>query len=244
VSTRAPSAVTFSRIPPRRSTSRAATWWGRAWVRAVEEAAYADADLHAARQLSRSGAIGGITVDAGRVLAQVHHRADVWAVGATVPELDPVSRRAFVEVVAGESGHLAALMAGELPHRLVEQAEEAGVELLPYGGELGTDCTCDAWVDPCPHALAVLYQLTWLMEDDPFVLLQLRGLPRERLLARLHARTIGAPTGSDVDLGADVAPGPGPGAEPDLDTGLDAALRAARILELAEDPHGWLDHLF
>ena len=32
-------AVTFARIPPRRSPSRAATWWGRAWVRAVEDQA-------------------------------------------------------------------------------------------------------------------------------------------------------------------------------------------------------------
>ena len=62
-------AVTFARIPPRRATSRAATWWGRAWVRAVEEAAYGESDLHAARALSRSGGIGGITIDHGSIVA-------------------------------------------------------------------------------------------------------------------------------------------------------------------------------
>jgi uncharacterized Zn finger protein len=227
VSTRAPSAVTFSRIPPRRSTSRAATWWGRAWVRAVEEAAYAETDLHAARQLSRSGAIGGITVDAGRVLAQVHHRADVWAVGTTVPELDPVSRRAFVEVVAGESGHVAALMAGELPHRLVEQAEEAGVELLPYGGELGSACPCAAWVDPCVHALAVMLQVAWLVDGDPWVLLRLRGLSPDDLQAELAASTPEQPAPESDDLA----------------TALDAAVRAARVVALADDPAAEIQHL-
>ena len=106
---------------------------------------------------------------------------------ATVPELDPVSRRAFVEVVAGESGHLAALLAGELPHRLVEQSEEAGVELLPYGGELGSACPCGAWVDPCVHALAVLLQVAWLVDGDPWVLLRLRGLAPDDLQAELAA---------------------------------------------------------
>jgi uncharacterized Zn finger protein len=238
------SATVHPRIGPRRGAARAVRWWGKAWVRAVEESAYDDTDLRAGRTLARSGHVGQIGTHEGGFVAAVEDETGLWTVSGTVPVLDDEARGAFLETVAAEAGRVVALLAGDLPHGLVEHAEEAGVELLPYGGELGTDCTCDAWVDPCPHALAVLYQLTWLMEDDPFVLLQLRGLPRERLLARLHARTIGAPTGSDVDLGADVAPGPGPGAEPDLDTGLDAALRAARILELAEDPHGWLDHLF
>ena len=221
-------AVTFARIPPRRSTSRAATWWGRAWVRAVEEAAYAESDLHTARALSRSGGIGGITVDRGSVVAACYDRAGVWSVGATVPELDPVSHRAFVGVVAGESGHLGALMAGELPHRLVEQAEEAGVELLPYGGELGSACPCDAWVDPCVHALAVMLQVAWLVDGDPWVLLRLRGLSPEDLQAELATAAV---EHSSDDLDADMA------------AALDAATRAARVVALADDPDAEIEHL-
>jgi uncharacterized Zn finger protein len=227
VSAPSTTAVSFSRIPPRRSTSRAATWWGRAWVRAAEEAAYADSDLHAARGLSRSGGIGGITVDGGLMVAQVHHRADVWPVTATVPQLDPVSRRAFVDVVAGESGHLAALMAGELPHRLVEQAEEAGVELLPYGGELGSACPCGAWVDPCVHALAVMLQVAWLVDGDPWVLLRLRGVTPDGLQAALATTATQAPA-----VGSD-----------DLAVAMDAASRAARLLALADDPGAEIAHL-
>jgi uncharacterized Zn finger protein len=188
-------------------------------VRAVEEASYAESDLHDARQLSRSGAIGGITVDRGSVVAAVHHRGDVWSVSASVPELDPVSRRAFVDVVAGESGHLGALVAGELPHRLVEQAEEAGVELLPYGGELGSACPCGAWVDPCVHALAVMLQVAWLVDGDPWVLLRVRGITPDDLQS---------------DLGAE---------SDDLGTALDAAVRAARVVALADDPAAEITHL-
>jgi uncharacterized Zn finger protein len=112
------------------------------------------------------------------------------------------------------------------------------VELLPYGGELASGCTCPAWVDPCVHALAVLYQLTWLVEADPFVLLRLRGLPRDDLLARLHARA-GA-SGSGAGTGDDAA---GSGTD-DLETALDAALRAARLLDLLDDPDRPVDHLF
>ena len=119
-------------------------------------------------------------------------------------------------------GRIAALMSGDLPHSLVEAMEEAGVELLPYGGELGSTCTCESWLDPCPHALAVLTQLAWLAQRDPFVLLQLRGLARDELLARLHA------------LGQHAIAGRGEAIVDDLAIAEEAALRAAR--ELAQLP--------
>jgi uncharacterized Zn finger protein len=230
------------RVPPRRSNARASAWWGKAWVRAVEEAAYTERDLAAARTLSRSGRIGGISLDeAGGFVAAVEDRDGLWTASGSVPVLDGQACDTLVEIVAAENGRIAALMAGDLPHLLVEHAEEAGVELLPYGGELASGCSCPAWVDPCVHALGVLYQLTWLLEADPFVLLRLRGLTRDDLLARLHARANARAKagGSGDGAGTDA----GPGAE-DVETALDAALRAARLLDLLDDPDRPVDHLF
>ena len=211
-------AVLHPRVPPRRSTARATTWWGKAWVRAVEEAAFAEADLRAARTLARGGHVGQISTEPGRYVASVEDRRGLWTVAGSVPTLGTADVSALVETVAAESGRIAALLAGDLPHSLVEHAEEAGVELLPYGGELGASCTCDHWADPCVHALAVLQQLTWLVEEDPFVLLQLRGLPRDELLSRLHARSGPVPADDDVDL----------------DAAVEAALYAARLLSDAD----------
>ena len=229
------SAVVHPRVPLRRGAARATTWWGKAWTRAVEESAYAERDLLLGRTLSRSGRIGGITTDEGTFIASVEDDHGLWTVSGTVPVLDGAARTALVETVAAEAGRVAALLAGELPHDLVEHAEEAGVELLPYGGELGSACTCDAWVDPCSHALAVLYQLTWIVEADPLVLLQLRGLPRDVLLARVHERAVDAPVADGVGAGAEGS---------DLETGLDAAMRAARVLALIDEPDKPVEHLF
>ena len=215
--------VVHPRTPPRRGAARATSWWAKAWVRALEEASYSAADLGRARTISRSGRIGQISVEPGRFVAAVEDEDGLWAVLGTLPQLDPGSREALVEAVAAEAGRVAALLAGELPHALVEHAEEAGVELLPYGGELGSTCTCQAWTDPCPHALAVMYQLAWLIEDDPFVLLHLRGLARDDLLALLHERTE-TPAREESE-------------DPDVEVALDAALRAAALLaELEPDP--------
>ena len=222
-----------ARLAPRRATGPARSWWGKAWVRAVDEAAYSPEDLRAGRSLARAGHVGGITVEEGGFHAAVEDAAGVWTAVGSVPVLDRVATDALVETVAAESGRVAALLDGELPHSLVEHAEEAGVELLPYGGELGGTCTCDAWADPCPHALAVLHQLARLVDADPFVLLHLRGLPRDDLLARLHER------GSTAEAAAGR-----PAGDLDLDTALDAALRAARVLDLLDRPDARIEHLF
>ncbi|WP_205471729.1 SWIM zinc finger family protein [Nocardioides sp. SYSU D00038] len=223
----APRAVVHPRQPPRRGPW-ARRWWGKAWLRAVEEAAYHQEDLVAARTLARGGHVGQVLVEPGRYVASVDDADGLWTLSGSLPVLDDGSVDAFVEAVAAEAGRIAALLSGDLPHALVEHAEEAGVELLPYGGELGSACTCEAWADPCAHALAVLLQLTWLVEHDPFVLLHLRGVPREELLARLHERE-GSPDPDDAP-------------PDDLDTGVDAALRAARALELLAEGRD-VDHL-
>ena len=203
---------------PRRGGVRVTGWWAKAWLRAVEETAYGERELRGGRGLARTGAVGGVIVDAGSFAAAVEDAKGMWTVSGTLPVLDTASVAALVEAVAATPARIAALLAGELSHELVEHAEELGVELLPFGGELGSVCSCEAWVDPCVHALAVMTQLGWLLDRDPFVLLQLRGVGREDLLARLHAFT--------------PAPSlPGESAIDDLDVAFDAALRAARLLD-------------
>jgi uncharacterized Zn finger protein len=223
--------VTHPRLAPRRGGGPG-TWWSKAWGRAVEESAFAVAELRRGRALARAGEVGAIAVDSGSALAAVTDGDDTWTVTITVPVLDERDAATFVELVAAESGRIAALLAGQLPHALLEAGEEAGIELLPYAGELGSTCGCDAWLDPCPHALAVLTQLGWLLQGDPFVLLQLRGLSREALLAGLHelaVRSVGRDDGDDPRSGDPVAQ--------DLAVAEDAALRAARMLAaLDADP--------
>ena len=230
--------VTHPRFPPRRGGG-ANTWWSKAFLRAVEEAAFAMAELKRGRTHARAGDVGAITVAAGAFMAAVLDGGDAYTVTGTVPVLADDDQSVLVELIAAEAGRIGALMSGDLPHQFVESVEEAGVELLPYGGELGSACTCETWLDPCPHALAVFTQLAWLIQRDPFVLFQLRGLARDAVLARLHALSQARPrssssTGADgpivVDRRVDEA-------IDDLAIAEEAALRAARELsQLLEEP--------
>lgn len=196
---RAPGAVRHPAFPARRGGAKATTWWGRSWLRAVEEAAYDEADLRAGWRLARAGAVGGILVEPGAIVASVAlGEGESATCSVLVQILEPAEIRGLVEVVGAEAGRVAALLAGDLPVSLAEHAEEAGTELTP--SELDASCTCEAWVQPCAHVLAVLAQMTWLLDADPLVLFALRGLPREELLAGLADLAQPAETGGDEDL--------------------------------------------
>jgi uncharacterized Zn finger protein len=96
----------------------------------------------------------------------------------------------FVEELVGEAGFTAALESGELPVELIEHADQAGIELLPGPADFETACECDAWAQPCVHALALLYQLAWHVDGDPYALLLLRGRSREQLLDATAPETL------------------------------------------------------
>lgn len=218
------SALTFAREPHRRGAMRVASWWGRAFLRAIEERAYDESQLVGARALARSGRIGGLVVEAGRFAAAVEDERGLWTVTGAVPVLDADSVAALAEVLGSSSSRLDALLIGELSLDVAEHAEEAGVELVPYGDELAVTCTCGHWHSVCAHSLAVLHQLCWVVDRDATVLLQLRGVARDELLGRLRQASPPAP---------DAAPSGEPTRDQvdDVEIALDAVLRARHMLE-------------
>lgn len=223
--------TTFPRqAPPRRGMR---SWWGKAWQRAVEEAAFSEAELRPGRAGARRGDVGGISVEAGSLLAAVRDGDDAWTVEVVVPTLGEQERQALVDVVAAESGRVADLLAGNLAHDFVEHAEEVGVELLPFGGEFAATCTCPHYLDPCRHAVAVLIQAGWLVDTDPLVLFAIRGLDRDALLSSLHRRVgpSGAPNRDFWSTEAGVA---AIDLADDVEVVVDAALRAQQLVAAFE----------
>jgi uncharacterized Zn finger protein len=227
--------IVFPRIGRMRgAASRSSTWWGRAWVRTFEENVLEAADLLEARTLARSGRLGPVMVLAG-MASTVVDRSGPTALMAQVrvEQLDGPSWQVFLDELAREAGFLPALESGELPTDLVEHADQAGVELLPAPADLETACECDAWAQPCVHALALMYQLAWHLDADPYALFLLRGRTREAILDQLappedrHAQTDG---GRAQDSGGRAQDSGGR-----AQSRPDAPARAAEILRLAAD---------
>ncbi|MEU1126416.1 SWF or SNF family helicase, partial [Streptomyces sp. NPDC005899] len=199
---------TFAALPPAPGRAFASSWWGRAWLKALEDTALDGAQLKRGRGLAREGRVGAVSVRPGRITAVVQDRDSTTYRSDVL--LQPLSREdwdRFLDVASERAGHIAALLDREMPPLLVEDASAAGVDLLPAIGDLEPECGCEAW-DHCPHTGALCYQVARLLDQDPFVLLLLRGRDERRLLDELQVRSAARATGSVGDAaGGGAAPG-------------------------------------
>lgn len=182
---------TFPPLPPARGRrSFAESWWGNAWVEALEgKHRSATGRLARGRSYARGGNVGEITVTPGRVAARVQgSRRTPYRTSMDIPQLSPADWELLLDTAAGQAGHIAALLDHDMPTTLVDDATRAGVRLLPQQGELTPNCSCPDWGSPCKHAAAVFYQVARLLDEDPFVLLLLRGRGEGELIDELQRR--------------------------------------------------------
>ncbi|MEU0753673.1 SWIM zinc finger family protein [Streptomyces albogriseolus] len=181
---------TFPQFPPRPSGDGepfAETWWGRAWVTALEDGALDPARLARGRGYAEQGHVDAITVTPGLVLAYVQgSRPRPYRVQVRLRTFDDEDWDRFLDAAADRPGHIAALLDKEMPQSLAD----CGVPLLPGPGDLAPRCSCPDSGHPCKHAAALCYQTARLLDADPFVLLLLRGRGEREVidaLSRLSA---------------------------------------------------------
>ncbi len=167
----------------------AESWWGSAWVRALEDSALDQGRLSRGRTYARAGHVGAITIGPGRITASVWgSRPRPYRALIRLRVLSDQEWDSFLDSVAAQPAHIAALLDKDMPHALVEAAGTAGVQLLPGHGELDAGCSCPDNGRPCKHAAALCYQTARFLDADPFVLLLLRGRDEEELLDELARR--------------------------------------------------------
>ena len=167
-----------------------ATWWGKAWVDALEQRARLDPNrLPRGRTYARTGAVGELAVRAGEIVAAVQgSRAKPYRVTVRVRTYSEKEWDRTLTALASRVGHLAALLDGEMPPAVIDDLAAAKIDLLPVAGEVQPRCSCPDWADPCKHSAAVCYLVADTLDADPFLLFLMRGRDRETLLAGLRAR--------------------------------------------------------
>ncbi|WP_242885099.1 SWIM zinc finger family protein [Actinomadura litoris] len=175
-------------------------WWSRRFTTLLDTGADPER-LRAGRELARAGEVAGLRVGPYEVTAKVRGPdGEPYDVAVGTEGIDTLGWRAAEARLASHAVFRARLLAGELPPEIEWQFAELGLALFPdTAADLHLMCGCPGWGDPCEHAAAVLYLLAEAFDDDPFLVLEWNGRPRERLLAALRRESAVEPDPFEMD---------------------------------------------
>ena len=197
---RAPLAAPAQGIATKRKIG--ATWWAQAWIAALENLLGGEAGrLARGRTYARGGRVSHVEIVGDTVTARVTG-SRIYQVTIRLRALPPSAWQAAISAMASQASFAAGLLNGSMPQNVDEVFRSTGSTLFPTThAELQTTCTCPDWGDPCKHVAAVHYLIGDALDNDPFLLFELRGQTKQQLMAALRAARM-----TSVVAAAPVAP--------------------------------------
>ena len=133
-----------------------------------------------------------------------------YEVEVTLTRISQKHWKTALERLGDNANWVAHLILGEMPPTIDKALTEAPVGLLPASGkEIRSTCSCPDWANPCKHVAGVCYRVAGMIDYDPFLLFELRGLDRKRLFKAVRNSEFGAALDSELSS-----------SEPDLENAL------------------------
>ncbi|MCK5917139.1 MAG: SWIM zinc finger family protein [Cocleimonas sp.] len=87
---------------------------------------------------------------------------------------------------------LSQLLMNEMPASIEDVFAKQNLHLLPERStDLISHCSCPDYADPCKHVAGVYYKVASLLDRDPFLLFQLRGMDVNKLQEKLALSPLG-----------------------------------------------------
>jgi uncharacterized Zn finger protein len=184
------------------------TWWGDRFLAALS--AFMDPGrLARGRSYARNGRIVEHSMANGKVTAKVRGSINPYfgvyeePLYKTTVSLRTIPATTWSTVIAGIAANarqVTQLLMNEVPDTIEAVFEEAGEHLLPHDGrEFKTTCSCPDYYSPCKHVAGVCHLLAGELDDDPFLLFELRGLPREKLRGELEHSPLGKLLAAEIE---------------------------------------------
>lgn len=169
------------------------SWWSKRWVDVLESFEMGNR-LSRGRSYARKGQVLSIEIEKGKVTAKVQgSRPTPYKIAIKLALLKDREWDLVVNAMAEQAIFAAKLLSGEMPKDIEEAFSAAGVSLFPKSlTDMGTDCSCPDWSNPCKHLAAVYYILAERFDEDPFLIFTLRGRTKTEIIQALREKRANA----------------------------------------------------
>lgn len=176
------------------------TWWGKKFIEALEE--FTDsARLGRGRSYANNGKILEYEITKNIITATVKGSINPYFGVYKEPryhitiEIKPIDKTSWVKAIkyiSSKASFVSKLLMNEVPDNVDDAFTNLGLHLLPYNQkDFKTTCSCPDWENPCKHIAGVYYLVASQLDNDPFVLFELRGLAKDELQSELAKSPLG-----------------------------------------------------
>jgi uncharacterized Zn finger protein len=160
----------------------AGTFWGKSWCEHIESYRDYENRLSRARSYLRQGSVYNLTVEPGKIRAQVAG-STLYDVEVTIKPAAPEDWVGIQQACAGQVGSLLDLLSGQLGSGVMEVISDKERGLFPSPREIRFNCSCPDYASLCKHSGAVLYGVAVKFDADPALFFRLRGVDPAELLS-------------------------------------------------------------
>ena len=176
------------------------SWWGQKFITAIENLTDSGR-LSRGRSYARGRKVKGFEIDGNLVTAQVRgsinpyfgvHKEPLYHITIEFQPLSAAKWSAAVAEMASKASVISRLLLNEIPDDIEKTFQSLNLNLLPGSQkDFKTSCSCPDWSNPCKHIAGVYYLVAAELDQDPFLLFELRGLSRENLIKELSKSPLG-----------------------------------------------------
>ncbi len=176
------------------------TWWGKRFIEALEN--FTDpARLGRGRSYASNGKILEYEIAKNKVTATVKGSINPYFGVYKEPrykttiEIKPIAKTNWskaIQHISSKASFVSKLLMNEVPDNIEDAFDCLGLHLLPHSQtDFTTKCSCPDWANPCKHIAGVYYLVASQLDNDPFILFELRGLSKDELTAELAKSPLG-----------------------------------------------------
>jgi uncharacterized Zn finger protein len=190
------------------ATQFSRTWWGKQFIAALENITD-EGRLSRGRSYARGSKVKTFQIQDGTAIAHVRGSVNPYfgvytePTYTTIVEIQPISVskwKAAISHIASKASFISRLLLNEIPDNIEDAFAPMGLHLLPNTeADFKTSCTCPDYSNPCKHIAGVYYLLAAQLDEDPFLLFELRGLSRETLKQELARSPLGQALSTELD---------------------------------------------
>ena len=165
------------------------TEWGRNWVKSILNFGR-PYRMRRGIRYAKEGNVISINISKGQIFSMVQGTAPVpYRVKLNFDIIADEIWDTIIKKVSEKSFYIIDLLQNTLPIELIDVFDLLKIPLLPQETQqLDASCSCPDKAVPCKHIAAAILYLARVVDNDPFILLELRGKTREEFLEKLKEK--------------------------------------------------------